>query len=76
MGKGHRVATKKKYVLLLYSRTMNNRFERKVRRDPVFAEMVRLYGLVYTEKLLIECPRTDRVMPGEGGSPADIRRAL
>jgi hypothetical protein len=55
---------------------MNNRFERQLRRDPLFAEMTRLYGLAYTEKLLLQCPRTDRVMPDDGGPPAHICRSL
>ena len=60
MGKGHRIKIVNEYWNLLYSRNMTQRHERLVRRSTVYAEVVRLCGLVKAERMLLECPREDR----------------
>ncbi len=61
MSKGHRLATKREFWNYIFSfPTMNKRRAAHVRKHPLYAEMVRLYGLEFTEGLIQLCPHTVR----------------
>ena len=61
MSKGHRLLTKRDFWNYIFSfPTMNKRRERQVRQHPLYAEMVRLYGVDFTEGLISLCPHTSR----------------
>lgn len=61
MSKGHRLATKRDFERYLSTfRTMNKQRARRVRQHPLYAEMVRLYGIEFTEGLILLCPHTVR----------------
>ena len=60
MGKGHRNRTVRAFTELIYSRNMTPRFERQVRRHPLYQEVVRLIGAAEVEKILDICPRAVR----------------
>ena len=76
MGKGYRTSIRKRYIKSIYSRVLNERMVRQIRRGDLYAEMVRLCGLEETERLLLNTCRSDRDKADAGDTPRDRRPKL